>query len=327
MRRDPVLLLVIVALLILLLVCGCGRSVAESASTRSAAAASPSIAGTGFVEPRDETRRLAFNHAGIVSEVPVTLGQAVKRDEILLRLRDDAERAAVIEVEAALAVARAEEAQLLAGVNPAQLRAAEADIDYARKNAERHTQLRRSAAIAEADDDLVQTTLRLREAERDRLRDSVREADRAVAAAKVAAARARLGAARQQLAETVLRAPSDGTVLEILRREGEAVHPTVPGPVMIFGHLTHLRVRAEIDETHALAVRVGQPADVTPRGVAANPLRGRVALVKLVMGPKTVFAQSATERRDLGALQILIDLPAGTTLPIGLEVDVRIAVE
>jgi HlyD family secretion protein len=275
------------------------------------------------VEPRDETRRLSFNRAGIVGEVPVALGQTVKRDEVLLRLRDDAERAALFEAEATLAVAQAEEAQLLAGVNPAQLRAAEAEFTYARKTAERSTQLRRTAAIADADDDLAQTTLHLREAERERLRDSVRDSDRAVAAAKVVAARARVSAARQQLAETILRAPSDGTVLEILRREGEAVHPTVPVPVAIFGNLTALRVRAEIDETHALALAVGQRVAVTPRAITTSPLRGRVVFLKQMMGPKTVFAQTSTERRDLGTLQVLIDLPAGTTLPVGLEVDVK----
>lgn len=42
------------------------------------------------------------------------------------------------------------------------------------------------------------------------------------------------------------------------------------------------------------------------------------------MGRKTVFAQTATERKDLDVVQVLIALPEGVAWPIGLEVDVRV---
>ena len=49
-----------------------------------------------------------------------------------------------------------------------------------------------------------------------------------------------------------------------------------------------------------------------------------MSLVKAIMGKKTVFTKSSTERKDVDVLQVLIDLPEGTTLPVGFEVDVRI---
>jgi HlyD family secretion protein len=94
--------------------------------------------------------------------------------------------------------------------------------------------------------------------------------------------------------------------------------------VVIFGDLSRLRVRAEIDETHTLRLRAGQAVEVRPRGRAEPVLRGRVSLVKQAMGPKTVFAQSATERSDLGVIQVLVDLEPGIALPVGFEVDVKV---
>lgn len=282
------------------------------------------IAGTGYIEPAGEMRRLVFQHAGVIGQVPVVIGQAVQTGEVLMRLRDGAERAELAEAEAALALARAEQAQLLAGVNPARLRAAEADVAHAQKTFERQSALRRTGTAPETDYDLAQTALRLREAERDALRESVREDDRAVAAARVRAAESRLARAQEQLEETVLRAPFDGTVLEILRREGEAAYGTMPEPVVLFADNSHLRVRAEVDEFSALKLKTGQAAEIKQRGAGSKTWRGKVTLVKTVMGRKTVFAQSATERRDLDVLQAFIELEPGTVLPLGLEVDVRV---
>jgi HlyD family secretion protein len=42
------------------------------------------------------------------------------------------------------------------------------------------------------------------------------------------------------------------------------------------------------------------------------------------MGKKTVFAHTATERKDLDVLQVFADLPPDFSAPIGLEVDFEI---
>jgi HlyD family secretion protein len=42
------------------------------------------------------------------------------------------------------------------------------------------------------------------------------------------------------------------------------------------------------------------------------------------MGKKTVFARTATERKDVDVRQVFVQLPEGVDLPIGLETDVVI---
>lgn len=86
-----------------------------------------------------------------------------------------------------------------------------------------------------------------------------------------------------------------------------------------------LRVRAEIAESYALDLRAGQRAEVFGRGLGQRRIEGTVALVKKIMGKKTVFAKTSTERKDVDVLQVLINLPNDVQLPIGFEVDVRIS--
>lgn len=93
----------------------------------------------------------------------------------------------------------------------------------------------------------------------------------------------------------------------------------------MLGDLDRLRVRAEVDETQALLVGEGAAAWIGGPNLHGREMEGRVAGVKPIMGPKTVFSRAAAERQDLEMRQVFIPLPAGTALPVGLKVDVRIS--
>jgi HlyD family secretion protein len=303
-------------------------------------AAPRSLHGVGYVEPVSEVRRLTFQHAGVVATRRVAIGERVAAGTVLMTLRAEEDRAAVVEAEAAVAFARAELAQVCAGVNPLQIEAAhaaktaaEAEAVRARHEFNRQIKLLDDRVSSRAEFDSAEAACRRADAfaaqrasELRHLERYVRDTDRAVAEARVAVAEARLASARARVAEAELRAPCDGVVLECLRHEGEATLGAGEA-VLIFADPTRLCVRAEIDETQALALRAGQTAIVSGAALGDRELAGRVTLVKALMGKKTVFAQSATERKDLDALQLLIALPADFSAPIGLEVDVRVLPE
>lgn len=120
-------------------------------------------------------------------------------------------------------------------------------------------------------------------------------------------------------------APFDGVVLKYLKREGEGVSPLMPPePVVLFGDVGRLRVRAEVDERYARLVGVGQAAEVYGRNVAERVSGGRVVEVEHVMGDKTLFSRSAAERRDLRVLQVVVEMGEDFAAPVGLQVDIRI---
>ena len=292
------------------------------------------IQGVGYVEPVGQVLRLNFKHPGILKECLVHFGQHVKQGDVLA-LQSNAEEQALLTVDqAAATLAKAELQQLLAGVNPARIRAQEAirnarqvDYDFAKLQVQRLEHLAEKQAIALNKRDLAASEakrgaadVQASEEELRYLHNSVRPSDRTVAEARVKMAEAQVQLRQAQLAETVLHAPNDGTVLEVLRHTGDTTDSTEP--VVLFGDLSRLQVRAELDENYALQLRVGQRATLHGRGFEEQTIEGVIAAVKPIMGKKTVFARTAVERKDVDVRQVLIELPAGTDFPIGLETDV-----
>lgn len=299
-----------------------------------------SVAGIGFVEPVSELRRLAFRSSGIVSHCAVAVGQQVKKGELLMILDAKDEKAALNAAEAALALAKARRNQLLAGVTQARIaaqkavvEAANAEAAFAEQDFARYSlMLSTPGTVSQGDHEKARTLFLTRaamakqaRAELDHLLNVVTPEDRAVAEAEVERAKADVEMARARLDFTELRAPCDGTVLEILRHEGEASNPSANETAILFADLSRLRVRAECDETYALRLIPGLKAVLTFHDERNTAVEGRVTLVKQLMGAKTVFSHAATEHKDLDVRQVFIDLPAGVSLPVGLEVDVKIA--
>ncbi|MEY4718399.1 MAG: hypothetical protein RL563_1017 [Pseudomonadota bacterium] len=125
----------------------------------------------------------------------------------------------------------------------------------------------------------------------------------------------------------MLTAPIDGIILEFILRVGESTYAAgSPEPLVLLGDLTQLRVRAEIDENYALNLKAGQKALLFGRGLGDKEIPAHVKLVKNIMGKKTVFAKTATERKDIDVIQAFIEPVQPLQLPVGLEVNVKIAV-
>lgn len=74
----------------------------------------------------------------------------------------------------------------------------------------------------------------------------------------LAVARANLSAAELAVEKTRIRAPFDGTVLNVTGKEGEVAVPSPQNVLLVLGDLTALKVRAEVEERDAAKVHVGQ---------------------------------------------------------------------
>jgi multidrug resistance efflux pump len=296
--------------------------------------------GLGHVEPESEVRRLSFKNNGVITRCAVRPGKVYRRGEVLAVLRNDEERAAVRVAEKDLALARAGQARVLAGLNRFQVEAARHRVDElrerlerARREADRSRRLRPSRSISDEEHTRIRAQLRqtqasLREAEAllDQARNHVTAEDRAVAEGKVDLAAARQELTRRQYEETLLRAPCDGQVLEVLKREGDAVRLVDVEPVLLFADLSRLWVRAEIEDRFVSRLRQGQQAVLSGRGLGGE-VRGRVVRIKRLMGPKKVFSGAATERRDLDVIGVFIEPEGPFAVPVGLRVDVKVMLD
>jgi HlyD family secretion protein len=69
-----------------------------------------------------------------------------------------------------------------------------------------------------------------------------------VAEGQLNVARSELSASRAALEKLILRAPIDGSVLQVNARPGELISPSAATPLVLLGDISALRVRAEVDE-------------------------------------------------------------------------------
>lgn len=296
------------------------------------------IEGIGYVEPASELRKLMFRTGGVIRSCRVKPGDLVHEGDVLCELENATQRADVELARKQLAQAKADAADVNAGVNPYRLKVLERTIDrlrekvrHAKADLKRYDQLVDKGGVSKQDYDLAKTAriqaeieLNEQEAELHHLRNYVTPEKKALMAAKVESAEANLRLAEERFEETRIKAPCDGTVLKRLKRGGGAVSTFVPETVLLFGDLSRLRVRAEIDERFVKELCVGQKAQVYGRNLLGKTYPGRVVEVENIMGDKTVFTRASSERKDLHVLEVVIEMEPGFSAPVGLQVDVRV---
>jgi ABC exporter DevB family membrane fusion protein len=315
------------------------RSAAGVASeTGPKAAARSDMKGVGYFEPVSEVRKLMMRTGGVIKKCTVKVGDTVRKGDVLVEMEDATPRAEVELARHNLAMVRADAANVNAGINPYKVKVAEQAIGRLREKlrhhnveAVRYRLMLASRAVSSQDWEAAETACRQTEAELkeqlaelEHLQHSVTPENRDWQESRVAHARANLELAEERLRETKLLAPFDGTVLKLLKREGEGVSMSEPEPVVLFGDLSRMRIRAEIDERFVRHVAVGQAAVVYGRNLAGQTYRGEVVQVEPIMGDKTVFVRTPSERKDLNVVQVLIDLGPEVRAPAGLQVDVQI---
>jgi len=176
-----------------------------------------------------------------------------------------------------IAAARAQVAQAAAGVQTARAQLAQAESRVSESQAAVQTT---EAQLAQVTAQLasVQTQVIEMQARRDLVKAGSRAEDIAIAEAAVAQAEAALAEATNSREDAILLAPFDGTVGEILLREGETALPQVPA--INLGDLTRLRVETEdLSEVDVDRVRVGQQAQVTVDALDGKAFKGVVSRV------------------------------------------------
>ena len=298
------------------------------------------IAAPGRVEPITEEIDVAAEVQGRLTDVLVDEGAQVTRGQVVARLEHADYDARLQSAQARLAVAEAERLRLVNGARPEERREAvavaqqaAAALEHAGIEVERHRRLFTGGVIAREALDTAERNWRVAVAraaetgERERLvAADARLDDRARADASVAMARAAVAEAQALLDKTVIRAPIDGVVLRRHRQAGESVSPDgAASTIVTVADVRVLRVRADVDERDVARLEVGQAAWVTADAYGDRRFEGRVIRVGRMLGRKTVRTDEPSEKTDTKVLETLVELAPGTTLPVGLRVDVFIS--
>ena len=260
------------------------------------------VAATGLDEAARENVKVAAPRPALVTRVHVQVQQDVKAGDPLFQLDDREASARVAATEAQLASAQAELAvdQNLVADQSDQL--------------DRLVQLERDRVASK--DELSRRQFAL----------SGAKAKAAATQARIAAIHAQLALARTELGVLTVRAPRDGTILQVNLREGEfAPAAAMAEPLILLGDTRTLQIRAEIDEQNAVLVQPGAPAVGSLKGHAERSFPLRFVRVEPFVVPKRSLTGDSLERVDTRVLQVIyaLDRPAFPAY-VGQQVDVYI---
>jgi HlyD family secretion protein len=294
----------------------------------------------GRISPEDTVVKVSgrslSGQPSIVSAILVKEGDRVRAGQLLAVLNSrDQLQAAVAAASAAVTVAERRLAQVKAGSKSADAQAQSAEIariELELANAEselkRWETLRQSQAASAAEYDAKKLARDTREQQlrqaRERLRAlaEVREVDVAVAEAELASARTRAQLAETEYQQSQVKAPTDGSVLQIHSWPGEEIRPA---GILELAKTDAMYVIAEVPESDVRRLRVGQKAVISGDALA-EPLEGQVERVGSKVAKNDVLGIDPTALSDARVVEARIRLsrPEQAIGLIHAQVSVRI---
>jgi ABC exporter DevB family membrane fusion protein len=266
----------------------------------------------------------------------VKVGEHVDKGQVIAELDSRDIAARLREAETALAVAKAKRNEVAAGARTEEIMQARAELQraqseqvLAKKEFKRAGELFKDkfvsqAALDESDSAYKVATARVAEAaEHLRLLESgPRRETLALREAQVAQAEANVHYVRSLLDMTHVKSPISGTLIERYLEVGEVVMPEKP--LAAIADTSQLRINAEVDETDAGRLHVGDPVAVTAYAYPGKVYKGRVEEIADYVGKREIKPNNPAVNLGLKIIQVKIALLEATPLKLGMTVDVRI---
>ncbi|MBN8543623.1 MAG: efflux RND transporter periplasmic adaptor subunit [Alphaproteobacteria bacterium] len=270
----------------------------------SAAVTAEGVGALGRIEPRSRVIRLSHDagpDGARVEVLHVEEGQDVKQGDIIVTFSDHGRKLAALET-----------AKAQIDVIRGRISAQEAERNTASREAERYRKLAQTSAVSIA---------RKEEAE-NRLNQAV--ANIRALNAELTATNSQVKLAEEEVKQTQVTAPIDGTILKIHTRQGERVGDN---GVADIANLTQLDAVAEVYERDIARVKTGQEAEITIRGMDA-PITGSVRELGFQVFKNDLNNTDPLANRDNRIIEVRITINAADVQLLRnmmyRQVDVRI---
>lgn len=348
-KSSPIVPLVLAAVAAVGAAVGINRLGNETRSGTVAQVVAPvkpmwSATAQGRVEPKTGEVKLSSLSAGRIDTVLVKVNDKVVTGDVLVKIDDTDALARVMGADAEAGVRKRERdsetnvPKLVLDRRAAEdnLNATERAIATARMTLDRLLMERRARPTSVTPGQLdaarkeIDAALAKLATDREALRQSQVAAGVPLPTrleAGLTAGRAELSAAEAALERTRIRAPFDGTVLQVFAQEGELAAASPEQPMVIVGDLSQLRVKAEVEERDAAKIAVGQSVVLKSDAYPDREFAGKVATVALAMRPPKLAHRGPRRPNDLDTLEVVIDVAQGSVLMPGMRVDVYFRIE
>jgi HlyD family secretion protein len=198
------------------------------------------VSATGKIQPETEVK-ISPEVAGEIIDLPVDDGKAVKKGDLLVRIKPDSYKALLEQQEAAISAAKATNLQQRATMLKTEQDIKRAEDMFAKK------------AISAQEFNAAQAA---RDVARNAVESSLHDIERAQAASSQA---------RDQLSKTTVYSPIDGTVTILNSKLGERIVATgqfAGTEVMRVADLNHMEARVDVNENDVVNVKVGDKAKI-----------------------------------------------------------------
>ncbi len=266
----------------------------------------------------------------------VNEGDHVAQGQTIAMLDSKELSARLRQAEAELAVAKARRAEVAAGARDEEIKQAQAALQrtqseqlQAEKEFNRTGQLFKDKFVSRATLDNSESThkvaiARAAEAEEQLqlLQAGPRHETLALHEAQVLQAEANVRYVRSLLDKTRVLSPISGILIERYLDVGEVVIPEKP--IAVIADTGQLRINAEVDETDAGRLRLGDPVEIRAYAYPGKVYQGRVEEIAHYVGKREIKPNNPAVNLGLKIIQVKIALLETTPLKLGMTVDVRI---
>ena len=215
------------------------------------------VSATGKVQPETEVK-ISPEVAGEIIELPVEDGMAIKKGDLLVKIKPDSYKALLEQQEAAISTAKATNLQLKATLVKCEQDLKRADDMFAKK-----TISVQEYNTAQAAYDVAKNTYQ----------SSLHQIEQAQASSSQA---------RDQLSKTTVYSPVNGTVTILNSKLGERIVATgqfAGTEVMRVADLTKMQAVIDVNENDVPNVKVGDKADVKIDAYTDRKFKGTVAQI------------------------------------------------
>ena len=229
------------------------------------------VTATGKVQPEVELT-ISPDVSGEITDIYVQEGDIVKEGQMLLKIKPDLYVSSVDRANAGVSTAQSSKKMDLVMLTQAQSRLVEATLSYKRSQ-DLFSKKAISKAEFEKAESIYQVALSDVETAKERIASSNYTIDNA---------QANLREAKQNLARTIIYAPTDGTISKINSKRGERVVGTAQmqgTEIMRISNFTNVEVRVDVNENDILKLKKGDSAIIEVDAYGERKFKGIVTQI------------------------------------------------
>jgi HlyD family secretion protein len=242
------------------------------------------VSATGKIRPKVEVK-ISPEVAGEIIEMPVVVGQKVKKGDLLVKIKPDNYIAAVKQTEAALSAAQAASLQIKAQMLNDELDLRRAKDLYAKK------------LMSEADYKAADT------------KSQVSASSYEASIHQIDVAKSNLDSNKELLAKCQIFSPIDGAISVLSSEIGERVVATgsfAGTEVMRVADLGTMEARVDVNENDVVNVEVGEPVRIRVDAYNGKELKGTV---RQIASTATVKSEGTQQEVTNFEVRITVDNP------------------